>query len=524
MRRTPARRQGFTLIEMLIVLLIVVLMIGFVIAIPASDRREEAVRGAAEQLAAVLRETRNRAMRKNTPYAVVFNIQNEPGSSGRILNNRSGGHWYRVLGPKDILDPTRSWNDLPFITASNLMTTGTWYTSFYCPPLQHYLSLIDKSWIDEPHQLPRGAVRFLALTDQDNGDNAKPSRGGWYTDTYPRPWFGWWDSNSNLLHAWGGYDPALKGASQPGADQVQVDGRMVSPSGFYYEGWDGEVVGCRHPKDRLVALDVNNNGSYDMATEWGAANNTYPVYRQGEPRPLINARWLDYVLTFTPDGRVADKWFQLRQFYWGVVCNPWMSNRYRGWGTSQNPNPGTANPYQPVFRTYDESDQGLADFSNGCAGNWNVDDYTASEPRAAPSQREATSFVHRTGWYWITLAPDVASDVATFPSAEAVLRTLTPTYRVGVSPEGQVKVIRVKNTWDGIGPPPFDTTFTGTAWQDKNKVWGRTGAWSLATPITTDNYINHELRTSTGAPKGRPIDDRLLPEMLRERKWWWRDP
>ena len=40
-----------------------------------------------------------RAMVEQAPFAIAINIQNAPGSSGRVINNRSGGHWYRMVGP-----------------------------------------------------------------------------------------------------------------------------------------------------------------------------------------------------------------------------------------------------------------------------------------------------------------------------------------------------------------------------------------------------------------------------------------
>ncbi len=515
---------GFTLIEMLIVLLIIVVMLGFVMAIPTAERREEEVRGAAEELAAVLRETRTRAMRKNTPYGVVFNIQNAPGSSGRILNNRSGGHWYRLIGPRDTHGGTQfvvgggylqtypdipDWNNLPWTPVGGNDPV----------PLENYLRLVSRSWIDEPHRLARNKVRFLALTDQDNGDNDAPAQGGYYTATYPRPWFGWWDSDPasptyRQLLPWGGYDPALKGETQKfwgwsnrNYARTSVNGRLVSISGFRYEGWEGEVIGCVNPIDRQVLTDAN--GDEGISTPDYTAMKRWTVYKAGEPRPLINAKWLDYVIVFRPDGTVFDDWFRLRQ-------NGWNFWNYRP--------SGSVDPYVPTyFQTYGRNDAGLADMCSGTAFMWNWEDSYARFPYKSTAQREATSFVQRTGFYWITLAADATNDVSTFPSAEAALRSLGPIYRVGVSPEGQVKVIRVRNARDAS--QIFDTTITGAAWQNKNKIWGKAGAtWSPAVPITQDNYVNHELRKADGSPLGTPIYDTVLPEMLRDRKWWWKDP
>lgn len=514
--------RAFTLVEMLIVVAIITALLGFALAIPTAERREEEVRGAAEELAAVLREARTRAMRRNTPYGVVFNIQNAPGSTGRILNNRSGGHWYRLIGPRDThggmmfnttggyLGPypdIPDWNNIPWTPVGGNDPV----------PLQHYLHLVSRSWVDEPHVLARGKVRFLALLDQDNGDNDAPAQGGYYTATYPRPWFGWWDAATGQLHAWGGYDPTLKGETQKFHNwtsrnyaRTMVDGRLVSISGFRYEGWEGEVVGCVNPVDREVLADADlSEGAY-AAPDYTAMQR-WTVYRKGEPRPLINAKWLDYVLVFRPDGTVSDDWFRLRQ-------NGWNFYKYRDTA-------GSADPYVPPasdWHAYGRNDAGLADMCNGTAFMWNWEDGNAQAPHKSSAQREATSWVHRTGYYWITLAADAKDDTSTFPSAEAALRSLLPIYRVGVSPEGQVRVIRVFNL--NQENRSFDPTITGSDWQAKNKIWGKPGAtWDPAVPISQPNYVNHELRKANGEPLGIPIHDTVLPEMLRERKWWWKE-
>ena len=100
---------------------------------------------------------------------------------------------------------------------------------------------------------------------------------------------------------------------------------------------------------------------------------------------------------------------------------------------------------------------------------------------------------------------------------------MNPIYRVGINREGQDKVIRVNNTYKG--PNTFDVTITGTDWQNKNKIWGKAvGSWDPNTPVTTPNYVNHELHNADMSPRGLPIFDTVLPEMLRDRKWWWKFP
>lgn len=523
-------RKGFTLVELLVVIGIMTLLFGIAFAIPWSDEREGQVRGAAEELAAVLRETRARAMRKNTPYAVVFNIENAPGSSGKILNNRSGGHWYRVIGPNDIIGGVdeRTFHTLPFITMWMSALNGIGLNG-KPPVLRHYLNKVARSWIDEPHRLARGKVRFLALNDQDNGDNVAPSIGGEYSDTYPRPWFGWWDATTKELHTWGGYDPNLKGKSQKYWDwsntdrgvgqRTSVNGRIASPSGFYYEGWEGPITGCVNRVDRQVIdedetvlqrdplLGNSVSGGYDDLDL--ARGQLYTVLKQGSPRPLINANWMDYLIVFKADGSVEDDWFRLREAYWQVDLNNY-NNRAKG-----------QDPCVVAFPTHNLKDAGLMDMCSGAAYMANFADSTTAYPRKSIYQRESTSYINRTGYFWITLAADAKDDASAFPTALAALRSMLPLYRVGISRDGQVKVIRVKTNPDPLNPLTFDANITGTDWQNKNKIWGKPGTtWDANTPITQVNYVNHELRNIDLSPRGSPVFDRVLPEMLSDRKWW----
>lgn len=173
----------------------------------------------------------------------------------------------------------------------------------------------------------------------------------------------------------------------------------------------------------------------------------------------------------------------------------------------------------------DGKDEGPGDRTSG-AGNWlNWNDPLTADLQRSRAQREATSYVDRTGFYWITLAADAPDDRATYPTALDALRSLLPLYRVGVGLDGQVRVIRVNTTNQPTPLYPtgrkFDTTITGSAWQNKNKIWGMAGAWKDAGPITQSNYLNHMLNTKDLAPLGTPVHDTVLPEMLEERTWWW---
>jgi hypothetical protein len=347
----------------------------------------------------------------------------------------------------------------------------------------------------------KGKVRFLALTDQDNGDNSLPGSGSYYSPTYPRPWFGWWDAATGRLHSWGGYDPSLKQARQSiGStyfqNKIVVNGRAMSHSAFYYEGFEGEIAGCLNPEDRLVLDDQStdpvtglptginpNGGGYANSTDFTAPSPSYyTLLRKGEPRPLITARWLDFAVLFNPDGSVVTDWFRLRNAYaYGVGL---IKSEINGpsdpvsvaWPPYAQAISGVKITNNPWIGHYPALACTVMDRTSGCMNIWNMADASAQWPNASPAQREATDYVSRTGFYWITLAPDAPDDTDTYPSAQAALRTLAPMYRVGISPEGLVKVIRVASVLPtDRSLNDFDTTIAGADWENKNKIWGKVG-------------------------------------------------
>jgi hypothetical protein len=262
------RAASFTLIELVVVLAIAGMMMGLFAIMPQAAHREATVEAAAQELAGTLRQARALAIRSRAVHAVVFNIRNTVGSSGLVLRNGDGGHWYRILGPwpRNGDDTMPPWTQL-FRDGYLLM--------------QDFLNAMNLCWIGEAHVLKAHEVRFIALSDQDNGGFVEPSitwtgdGRQFYQPTYPRPWFGDYDPSSGRLHAWGGYDHSLVNPR-----------RGHSTTGFWYEGGEGAITGSCNPSNRSA-------GSYQL-------------YQQGEGRALVDARFEDYWILFYPDGSVAE--------------------------------------------------------------------------------------------------------------------------------------------------------------------------------------------------------------------------
>lgn len=390
-RHQSPRRDavGFTLIELLVVIAIVAILGGMMAySFARPEVRRESVRLAAEELAATLRQARVMAMERKAAHGVVFHIQNAPGSSGIVLNNRSGGHWYRILGPNTLKGTTdyKYFGDLPPAKGAS---KG--------PPrnLKQVEELVSEAWVDEAHVLPAGQVRFLALSDMDFGTMRqinKPQYRRHVTGenhaSYPRPWFGWYDEATKRLYPWGGYDPAITG------------------SGFYYWGLthgtqgtrDPEPVGSMHPVDRSLANWVQG----------GRLPNDVVLYEAGTPRPVIDAHWQDARIVFLSSGEAQ----------WGG----WLPAR-----RSEHLRDETGNR------------RGAFDRSNGRHGGAHFNERTHTE---------ADNFEQATGGWFITLAPDVRTDNDRFDTAEAAMASIAPMYRVFVSRMGEVRVIPVRRTQD----------------------------------------------------------------------------
>lgn len=280
-------RRGFTFVELLVVLLVMALLAGMIASLPKGSRRHAAVKAAAEELAATLRSARALAMERRTIVGVAFNIANAPGSSGLVVNNHAGGHWYQITGEVQVSDSPSSLASYPNGKFVDQSVNGDGNVA-------QFLDAVQDSWVGERHVLKTKTVRFLALGDQDNGSEGWTSNGE-YPPTYPRPWFGWYDDSARKLRPWGGYDPTI-------LDKV---GRPCG--GFYFQGEDGVISGCLNPTDRFT-------------THIGSSGNIPPrkFLAAGEVRPLVNGDWLDYVIVFYPDGTANEQspMSSRRRSYW----------------------------------------------------------------------------------------------------------------------------------------------------------------------------------------------------------------
>jgi len=114
----------------------------------------------------------------------------------------------------------------------------------------------------------------------------------------------------------------------------------------------------------------------------------------------------------------------------------------------------------------------------------------------------ATSFFDRTGYLYITLAPDADQDSDHFGTVAAAYASIMPAYRVGVSTLGNVEVF------------PVHVTLTpGTVLDTSIASWN--------TPAnTTTYYQQNELTNADGSPRGTPITDRLTTTMLTTPQCW----
>jgi prepilin-type N-terminal cleavage/methylation domain-containing protein len=503
------RHGGFTLLEVMVVITVIAIAGSMIFSYNGRrDRRSLQVRAAADQLAAVLRQTRAMAMDQKAIFGVAFNIANAPGSSGRVLNNRSGGHWYRVIGPSQ----HNSQQDRTGNGGGGGGYAGVYrFNRDWCSvgrekgdtAVGSPLGEIAYDWIGAKQVLPKASVRFLALADQDNGNHRFPS---WrFGPTYPRPWFGEWDPATKRLYAWGGYDPDpqfldFAQTAEPWSGTCHLrqgkDG-IYNFSGFYYEGCAGRITGCTNPADRFVYADTNGNGHVDLGDPAAAPpvppdQRTYLLEQGGEPRPLVDANWLDAVIVFFPDGSARyEDWFRLRHEYERYSRSPSSMTLF-----NDVPSRSASDPRNINFVGMGDRCNAINTGRGGSKEEIGITPYN--------NRYEASHYVDRTGFWYITLAADALDDTVTFSSAQAALATLRPMWRVGVSRLGEVKTIEVKR--NQRAGTELDTAHCDEWWQKPG--------------IGYAGFYNNLM--SEGAVPEMPVEDFVTPEMLEHRRWWLR--
>lgn len=473
---TAHARPGFSLIELLVVISIIALLMGMMTYDFARvDLRRQAVKTAAEELASTFRQARTLAMERKGVHAVVFHIQNQPGSSGLVLNNRSGGHWYRILGPSTFDSSTRAqlWDDLPQIARAGDNTKP--HSVF------EIAELINRAWADESHVLPAGKVRFLALSDMDYGDTPNV-QGNYRTiathDSYPRPWFGWYDESNKRLYPWGGYEAGIPG------------------SGFYYWGEtrtsSGVTYATRDPVAPSTSVHTSTraldhwefgqtNFNWDQSLPVPSSLGTDIVYKAGDQRPLIDADLRDCAIVFLSTGEVR----------WGY----WMPARHHPYMWNGK-NSGTGVTYS----------RGVGDRCNGTGGTWPYEVKQHTETEAGCFDQD------NAGWY-ITMAPDSPDDNDRFGSAKEALASISPMYRVFISRLGETTVVPVSKS----------EHFNGLSAFPANATWWRT-VNNMRLYFPADRHVDGTVlggsNQGLGVVQGRPITDFVTPTMLSERQVW----
>lgn len=508
------------MIELVVSIGIIAMLLGMTFMLTGRQQRGAQVRREAELLAGTLRQARNMAMSNRAIYAVVFHIQNAPGSSGAVLNNRSGGHFYRILGP---VPSAGTVNSAWFRSTTDLLGRipyaggGTNFPEF--------LIETQTSWIDEPHVLPAGKVRFLALGDTDEGPalrnhslTAVSGRspihyGSGGETTYPRPWFGYFDATSGTLWPWGGYDPSK------------------TYSGFFYQGKDGPIVGSVNPTSRTYNNDfdrqagvpttfqnVDRNGDGDFDDAWEREVDI-PILTAGEPRALVNSDWLDAGIAFFPDGSARYlEWNRSRRYYLDM-----QANLTHPGGAFPQPK-GNANGVRDMSKICIAHNPAPSSYGGGTLFTSISEGTAYGIGQVDYDIPEVGHFDRHTGGWHVTMAPDVPRDQTSFPSAKAAMSSIMPAHRVFVGRNGSIATFAVKQ--------PEGFLYGKNIWPTNPDDWLSTSSSPSGNPVWQHCRIAflHQPNTSTGAnsaatlvPRGTPIVDVVTPEMMTNRVWWLDD-
>lgn len=293
---------AFTLIELLVVVAIMA-MLSSLIMIVYEERAEDAVSASAHDLQSVLQRARSLAMRHGRMHAVAFHIENY--GDGTVLKNNSyndeitdGKHWFCIIGPDSSNYRDRRTTEIPYARPNSFFS------------IKDYMQAMDAAQIGPRYYLHAG-TRFLALGDV---DSLYP-HSTYEDESYPRPWFGYFDEASGTLYPWGAYNR-------------DIDAALPHPnSGLDYAGNDGEI-----------AFDIELDTNVNPAQVWGRvhkdASAQHPLFissgasdyyykkhyrvsrgyvgpdtsflastpSEKKPRPLVNALWADFVILFDETG------------------------------------------------------------------------------------------------------------------------------------------------------------------------------------------------------------------------------
>jgi hypothetical protein len=137
------------------------------------------------------------------------------------------------------------------------------------------------------------------------------------SNTYPRPWFGYLTETAGIwqLHPWGGYDTAIPGS---GLDyecttRYRSSGGSLVRTPVINSSNDvlcscAAVVGRPTQSPALNALDEEMRPCCQATAV-------------GTPRPLMNGYWMDFMITFLPNGQARGVAFFNRRYLFSFATN-----------------------------------------------------------------------------------------------------------------------------------------------------------------------------------------------------------
>ena len=137
-------------------------------------------------------------------------------------------------------------------------------------------------------------------------------------------------------------------------------------------------------------------------------------------------------------------------------------------------------------------------------GPWHNPDKFATTQWAS----SASNYAERTGWMWITLAPDADRKTNSFASVDDARRSLMPAVRVGINRRGDVRIepITGKIPADLAEIYVLDSELSGAKWDDNAFLYPR--------------YDRNQRSDVNRKPLGIPADTFLTRDMLELRSWW----